>query len=194
MLWLGRVQDHSCHHTLSGSISFFFSFFFYSSLSFLSLPSSFGRRISSCSNCSAALPSPIYLMKFHEHLLITLCYGVLSAAATPWPVARETGIQSMPRPTPPPHPELSKNKLLRRQFDMDLTTCGYSNGNPTLPITAVKGFQCRIDIENGLWGFCSADVQAASDCSFVGQCFDTHTCERGCGKTDGSSGIISTTW
>ncbi|KAJ0159495.1 hypothetical protein CTA2_9580 [Colletotrichum tanaceti] len=130
---------------------------------------------------------------FHKHLWITLYYGVLSAAATPCPVAREKGIQSMPRPTPPPHLELSKNKLLRRQFDMDLTTCGYSNGNPTLPITAVKGSQCRIDIEHGLWGFCSADVQAASDCSFVGQCFDTHTCERGCGKTDGGSGIISTT-
>ncbi|KZL70269.1 hypothetical protein CT0861_02038 [Colletotrichum tofieldiae] len=76
---------------------------------------------------------------------------------------------------------------------MDLTTCGYSDGNPTLPFTALKGLQCRVDMEKGLWGLCSSGVQAVSDCNFPGHCFDTYTCERGCGKTDRSSSVISTT-
>ncbi|KAK1971469.1 hypothetical protein LY78DRAFT_666068 [Colletotrichum sublineola] len=77
---------------------------------------------------------------------------------------------------------------------MDLTTCGYSSGNPTLPITALKGFQCRVDAEKGLWGLCNSAVQEVSDCNFPGYCFDTHTCEKGCGKTDQGSSVIATTW
>ncbi|KAK1976572.1 hypothetical protein LZ30DRAFT_773998 [Colletotrichum cereale] len=129
-------------------------------------------------------------MTFHNFSFF-LFHGALTVTATSWP--RKKSVQPTPRPTPPPNVIQSKERRLRRQLKMDLTTCGYSEGNPTLPITASKGLQCRVDVGKGLWGLCSSGVQGVSGCIFPGHCFDTHTCEKGCGKTDQGSSVISTT-
>ncbi|KDN63546.1 hypothetical protein CSUB01_08913 [Colletotrichum sublineola] len=130
-------------------------------------------------------------MSLHNFFFFFLFHGALTVTATPWP--RDKSVQPVPRPTPPTHMVQESDRRLRRQLKMDLTTCGYSSGNPTLPITALKGFQCRVDAEKGLWGLCNSAVQEVSDCNFPGYCFDTHTCEKGCGKTDQGSSVIATT-
>ncbi|KAK1589611.1 uncharacterized protein LY79DRAFT_236106 [Colletotrichum navitas] len=127
----------------------------------------------------------------HFFCFFFLLHGAPTTTATPWP--RDESVQPAPQPTPPPHMVQANYGRMRRQLEMDLTTCGYSDGNPTLPITALEGFQCRVDEGNGLWGLCNSGVREVSDCNFPGYCFDTHTCEKGCGKTDQGSNAISTT-
>ncbi|KAK6842867.1 hypothetical protein PG987_003727 [Apiospora arundinis] len=80
-------------------------------------------------------------------------------------------------------------------------TCGYYNGDPNRQRTAEAGFDCRVDVSRGLWGFCTTTVISAGDCNFAGACFDRDACLEGCGKvgysnmptmTCTSSGFCST--
>ncbi|KAK8020056.1 non-ribosomal peptide synthetase [Apiospora arundinis] len=61
-------------------------------------------------------------------------------------------------------------------------TCGYYNGDPNRQRTAEAGFDCRVDVSRGLWGFCTTTVISAGDCNFAGACFDRDACLEGCGK------------
>lgn len=95
---------------------------------------------------------------------------------------------------PPLHSlALGSSGLRKRQDDEDGETCGFHNGDPDRPRTAENGFDCRIDTERGLWGFCPTTVIAASDCGLAGNCVDRHDCSRGCGIS-GTSGITTFTW
>ncbi|KAF6234335.1 hypothetical protein HO173_007368 [Letharia columbiana] len=90
---------------------------------------------------------------------------------------------SDPRAFSEPHPEL-KPRQAAWQADTpttDVSTCGYLNGNASLPRTANPGFDCRVDNKNAIWGFCSTAILAVSDCGLVGGCVDAHACDGGCG-------------
>ena len=87
-------------------------------------------------------------------------------------------------------------KLKPRQADDSTTyasTCGYLNGNFSLPRTANPGFDCRVDTKNAIWGFCPTTVLAVSDCGLVGGCVDMHACRSGCGIS-GDPTITTFTW
>lgn len=108
--------------------------------------------------------------------------------------ASNTTSAARPTVTPPPlhnHPQ-GRTDLRRRQDD-DSETCGFHDGDPDRPRTAEDGFDCRIDTERGLWGFCPTTVIVASDCGLAGNCVDSHDCSRGCGIR-GTSGITTFTW
>ncbi|KAI1344031.1 hypothetical protein F5Y15DRAFT_411883 [Xylariaceae sp. FL0016] len=79
-----------------------------------------------------------------------------------------------------------------RAITTELSTCGYVDGNPTKSRTADSGYNCRIDISTGLWGFCPTTVSSASDCGLAGACFDNQGCSDGCGKL-GTSGLTTFT-
>ncbi|KAI0469687.1 hypothetical protein GGR56DRAFT_662208 [Xylariaceae sp. FL0804] len=73
------------------------------------------------------------------------------------------------------------------------STCGYANGDPANPRTANSGFDCRVDADQGLWGFCPTTVISASDCGLAGACVDQGACSSGCGKTQ-STELTTFTW
>lgn len=60
----------------------------------------------------------------------------------------------------------------------------FVGGDPAKTRTANGGFDCRVDILNGLWGFCPSTVIAATDCGLAGSCVDSFSCSKGCGFTD----------
>lgn len=87
-------------------------------------------------------------------------------------------------------------KLKPRQADTpttDFSTCGYLNGDASLPRTANSGFDCRVDTKNAIWGFCPTTILAVSNCGLVGGCVDAHACEFGCGIS-GNPTVTTFTW
>ncbi|KAJ9157215.1 hypothetical protein NKR23_g363 [Pleurostoma richardsiae] len=60
----------------------------------------------------------------------------------------------------------------------------FLTGDVSQPRTADEGFDCRVDLLNGLWGFCPNSVIAATDCGLAGSCFDSSSCSDGCGFTN----------
>ena len=89
------------------------------------------------------------------------------------------------------HPELRP-----RQADDSSTfvsTCGYLNGNASLPRTAAPGYDCRVDTANAIWGFCPTTISSVSDCGLAGGCVDAHACATGCGIF-GDPTITTFTW
>ncbi|PKS08392.1 hypothetical protein jhhlp_005336, partial [Lomentospora prolificans] len=83
-------------------------------------------------------------------------------------------------------------ELKKRQSVNNRVTCGYLDGDADKPRSAESGFNCRVDTERGLWGFCPTSVIAASDCGLAGNCVDKHSCSRGCGIR-GMAGITTFT-
>lgn len=84
-------------------------------------------------------------------------------------------------------------ELKRRQQSTFVSICGYKNGDPNQPRTANSGFDCRVDTQHALWGFCPTTVIAATDCGLAGNCIDAHSCSGGCGIV-GTPGITTFTW
>ncbi|KAI1388053.1 uncharacterized protein F4822DRAFT_444509 [Hypoxylon trugodes] len=82
--------------------------------------------------------------------------------------------------------------LEQRAVTTELSTCGYVDGDPSKIRTAEPGYDCRIDITKGLWGFCPTTVISASDCGLAGVCVDQSDCSEGCGLT-GTEGITTFT-
>lgn len=86
------------------------------------------------------------------------------------------------------------NTLDRRATTSWLSTCGYSNGDPTKPKTAAPGSKCGFDPTNLLWGICPNSVTTVSQCQFAGQCVDSGSCtSNGCGPQQGHA-KTTTTW
>ncbi|KAK1832000.1 hypothetical protein QBC39DRAFT_349926 [Podospora conica] len=81
-----------------------------------------------------------------------------------------------------------------RQVKTAFSTCGYLNGDPALSWVAGQGFNCRVDIAQGVWGFCPTSVIAASDCGLGGFCFDAGPCSKGCGRASLKDNPKVTTW
>lgn len=67
----------------------------------------------------------------------------------------------------------------------------FSSGDPTKERTANGGFECRVDLDRSLWGFCPTTVLFASDCGLAGNCVDRHSCSKGCGR---GPGLTTFTW
>lgn len=86
-----------------------------------------------------------------------------------------------------------ENLNRRATITTELSTCGYFQGDPSLPRTANSGFNCRVDAANGLWGFCPTSVRVASDCGLAAACFDNGKCSKGCGILR-NTGLATLKW
>jgi hypothetical protein len=84
--------------------------------------------------------------------------------------------------------------ILHRQVATEFSTCGYVDGDISKPRIAPKGFNCRVDTLNGLWGFCPTSVIAATDCGLGGFCFDGGPCSTGCGRASLKNDPRIRTW
>lgn len=82
------------------------------------------------------------------------------------------------------------NILKFRAVTTQMSTCGYYDGDPSKVRTADPGYNCRVDISRGLWGFCPTTVISANDCGMAGACVDEGTCSSVCGF----SGAAATTF
>jgi hypothetical protein len=82
----------------------------------------------------------------------------------------------------------------RRDAGSGSSTCGFLNGDPSKPWIAPKGFNCRVDTLNGIWGFCPVTVVAETDCGFGAYCFDNGPCSTGCGRASLRNNPRVTTW
>ncbi|TAQ88157.1 hypothetical protein B7494_g3549 [Chlorociboria aeruginascens] len=90
-------------------------------------------------------------------------------------------------------PDLWANLNKRQTTSRVVTsTCGFETGDPSKPRSANPGFDCRVDTDNGLWGFCPTTVNLPSDCGIAGSCFDGSGCLGGCGII-GVAGITTIT-
>lgn len=67
----------------------------------------------------------------------------------------------------------------------------FYSGDPSQVRVAQTGFDCRVDLDHSLWGFCPTSVIVASDCGLAGNCVDRHSCSKGCGK---GAGYTTFTW
>ncbi len=83
--------------------------------------------------------------------------------------------------------------LKQRQVTSYVSTCGYKNGDPNQPRTADSDYNCRVDTQNALWGFCPNTVISATDCGLAGNCVDAHACTSGCGIRNNRK-ITTFTW
>lgn len=90
-------------------------------------------------------------------------------------------------------PRRNHAEIDKRILTSQLSTCGYEDGDPERVRSANSGFNCRVDTQNGLWGFCATTIVSATDCGMVGCCVDTHTCSDGCGLTDRTD-MTTFTW
>ncbi|KAK2730490.1 hypothetical protein CKAH01_02318 [Colletotrichum kahawae] len=117
-------------------------------------------------------------------------------AASPRAINLKYAAVQPPKPTQPPAKNSTRDadeELRRRQVtSIGSKTCGYYDGDPTKFRTADGGYGCRLDINNGLWGFCPTTVISAKDCGLAGACQDEHACITGCGKT-GIEGLTTFT-
>ncbi len=94
---------------------------------------------------------------------------------------------------PSPNSTFDFVELKKRQARTHVGVCGFKDGDAKQPRTAAPGFDCRVDTQNALWGFCPQSVIAATDCGLAGGCVDSHDCSRGCGIL-GTPSITVFTW
>jgi hypothetical protein len=91
-------------------------------------------------------------------------------------------------------PEQRVQELRKRQsLITTFSTCGFKDGDVNQPRTANSGFNCHVNLDYGLWAFCTTTVRVASQCRMIGQCFDNFSCLKGCGSA-GTPGVETTTW
>lgn len=137
------------------------------------------------------------LPQLTEHYVVA---GNSETSLTAPTIQRKTLSSVPPPPTPAPHLEIrnasiNHNELLNlRAITTEMMICGYVDGDPSRPRTANGGYNCRVDISLGLWGFCPTSVISASDCGLVGVCVDGFACSTGCGQLKTRTGITTFTW
>ncbi|KAI1253861.1 hypothetical protein MGN70_004256 [Eutypa lata] len=85
------------------------------------------------------------------------------------------------------------NILKFRAVTTQMSTCGYYDGDPSKVRTADPGYNCRVDISRGLWGFCPTTVISANDCGMAGACVDEGTCSSVCGFSGAAATTFSCT-
>lgn len=90
-------------------------------------------------------------------------------------------------------PRRNETDVGKRATTSQLSTCGYQDGDPNRSRTANSGFNCRVDTQNGLWGFCPTTVISATDCGLAGCCVDANSCSDGCGLTNRAD-LTTFTW
>lgn len=111
--------------------------------------------------------------------LLLLAFASLSRSYT-----LPAGAAVTPKPIRPAIRGRDGTGLDKRDITTVLSTCGYLDGDPNQPRTANSGFNCLVDTQNGLWGFCTTTALVATDCAMAGSCQDSHGCSDGCGLTD----------
>ncbi|KAL2173769.1 uncharacterized protein P884DRAFT_210985, partial [Thermothelomyces heterothallicus CBS 202.75] len=64
----------------------------------------------------------------------------------------------------------------------------YLTGNSHRPRAANPGFGIRVDLVDGLFGFCATTNTGTANFGFAERCTDSFSCSTGCGRTtDGPS-------
>ncbi|KAL2198258.1 hypothetical protein P885DRAFT_68416 [Corynascus similis CBS 632.67] len=76
------------------------------------------------------------------------------------------------------HDKRQKTVIITR-----LSTIYYSGDGKRLR-TADPGSDIRLDLVNGLFGWCRTTVSEATDCGFRGGCVDNYDCSKGCRLKD----------
>lgn len=109
------------------------------------------------------------------------------------PLNRPLLKRCLPRPTgaaaaTQSDPMMSSNF---RAVTIQMSTCGYYDSNPSKYRTAKPGYNCRVDISRGQWGFCPTTVLSASDCGLAGSCVDKGSCSNVCGFSGADVTIFS---
>ncbi|KAK4246318.1 hypothetical protein C7999DRAFT_33286 [Corynascus novoguineensis] len=74
-----------------------------------------------------------------------------------------------------------------------LSTIYYSGDGERLR-TADPGSDIRLDVVNGLFGWCRTAIREATDCGFRGGCVDNYDCSKGCGLTDAAYTCSNAKW
>jgi hypothetical protein len=92
-----------------------------------------------------------------------------------------------------PAPPLPTTLQVVPQRRAEASTCGYLDGDPSKPWVAPKGFSCRLDGINSIWGVCSVGVQFEANCGLGAYCFDDGPCSDGCGPTSLRNNLKVTT-
>lgn len=124
-------------------------------------------------------------------LLSLQCYNLVEASTTARPGQKLMQASSSNSTVGLFAPILGLFK--KRQENIKASTCGYGEGRVDHPRTADIGFDCRVDIQKQIWGFCPTTVIAASDCGLAGACVDKHACSTGCGIL-GDSTVTTFQW
>jgi hypothetical protein len=65
----------------------------------------------------------------------------------------------------------------------------FNRGDASRPRSAASGFDIRVDVANGVWGFCA--TSKPNQCGMAGICFDSAGCSTGCGPSNPSLGTLS---
>jgi len=68
----------------------------------------------------------------------------------------------------------------------------YNGGDGSRRRTAQPGYDIRVDVANGAWGFCGSNNPG--QCDMAGVCVDSFSCSRGCGFGFGNPGLKTWTW
>jgi hypothetical protein len=84
------------------------------------------------------------------------------------------------------HHDNTTSALEKRQGNVLVTRFStiFAGGDASQIRTAGPNFDIRVDLLNGLFGFCPTTVIAATDCGLAGICVDSFSCSEGCGFTD----------
>ena len=89
-------------------------------------------------------------------------------------------------------PSTTARALDRRQGTVTRFSTIFSTGDASKPRSADSGFEARVDLLNGVWGFCATTDTDAADCGMPGSCFDSFSCSKGCGFTNAP--LSTLTW
>lgn len=66
----------------------------------------------------------------------------------------------------------------------------YVGGDASRRRTAESGYEIRLDVTNGAWGFCETKIP--DQCDMGGTCIDDSACSAGCGFSN--KGLRTWTW
>ncbi|KAH6877142.1 hypothetical protein B0T10DRAFT_552252 [Thelonectria olida] len=122
-----------------------------------------------------------YLPWFLLFCQLPVSYGY--ALLNPFPAVTQTATLSDTRSP-------NNIQLQERAISTKFSTCGYLTGDADHIRTANKGYDCLVDTDAGLWGFCTTTLTDVEDCNLAAACSDKHDCSNGCGMT-GTKGLLT---
>ncbi len=92
----------------------------------------------------------------------------------------------------PPSNNASILALDKRQQSFTTLSRIFAGGDASSPRTANSGFDIRVDLANGAWGFCGSNNP--DQCDMAGTCVDNYSCSNGCGFGNGNTVLKTWTW
>ena len=95
------------------------------------------------------------------------------------------------RPRPPSDGAMTL-ALDKREGSFTTFSTIFSGGDASNTRKALSGYDIRVDLANGAWGFC--DSNNAGQCDMAGTCVDDYSCSSGCGFANGNTVLKTWTW